>query len=1064
MQPNRRIKSLPQLARLLTAATSLALPACQEPADAEIVPDELDEPEDSPQDEVLDERQRMARSGRFLLDPSAGGPPVQATAEDLVGALDAEWFVVDSTLTGADVSSAAFDRWGVIGPRRGGSFAVLSTGVVNTTPEPGTDMAGPGEADDIVTLSLELEIPEGFSRLSFDYDFLSAESPDYVGSIYNDTFRATLIDPDGVPHEIALASVNSSTFFDASAQRAGGTFFDIFTANPADVDSDFTGGLPDAGITDFQPVSFAVPSAGSWTLIFEIRDLGDGLLDSAVIIDDLRIHAIEPLALNPPTSTGGPALVENDGTIVTNAGALAQASQIVRGVAADGNTQVLLRTRVPGPGTVELALDSGTYPADGGVGELNGTAGAAVEVEAVESSPGVYHAFATYTAPVDFDRGTDGELETRTVDVRATYVPDSPVLSSFVDVQPLVIQRPPVVLVHGLWGEADKYRWRLPLLDDPRISVHRVDYDSTAHLTSAAASAAVSSAVLSARLAQQNEAIAGSQVDLVAHGSGGLLARLYLDGQQNVRPDNFGGGDVHKLITLNTPHFGSSFASAAMAMWGAVSPAFRTSFQTAYNVSGTPVPNDGGVLVDLQSSQPIFQALAATSVPSHAIVGTGARDIQFTAVTGNNNPAWSSTDRCVLYNHIQQYHPSMAGASASTKSAFIFGTNSQVFTGQHDMFTETTSQQGGLGTAATSSVQSFFTNTTINAFDGVYFHVPRSNSYSTRILELLDEPVGSSAFGSFPAPAGFVPAPMAAPVEPSPAGVMLAPGDIGLSILSPLGGTPVTPGETMNVSVALEPGFGNVTDLFIVTPYSTELVLAPTFPFATTISVPTSAAGSLPLVVFGFSDTGEFLISGVVELGATPEAELVSIHLLDRNPFLIGTGATTSVEVLGTYDDGIERDITSSLAGTEYLTSDPTVFTVSPSGQVTATGVGKATLIARNGGLQDSVTVEVVAGLTGSFDLTAEWSTGYCVALDVTNHTARATTDWTITIDIGATTITESWNGVFSGATGTITIEPELPWQLGIPGGETKSETGFCASKAYGSTPNPTFVSIDATF
>jgi len=1064
MQSNRRITSVTTLARLLTAASSLALPACQAPADAPFELDELEEPVDHPEDEVLDERQRMARSGRFLLDPSAGGPAVRATAEDLVGALDADWFVSDSTLIGADVSSAVFDRWGVINPRRGDSFAVLSTGVVDTTPEPGTDMAGYGEADDVVTLSLDLEIPEGFSRLSFDYDFLSAESPDYVGSIYNDTFRATLIDPDGIPHEIALASVNSSAFFDASAERAGGTFFDIFTANPADVDSDFSGGLPDAGITDFQPVSFAVPSPGSWTLIFQIRDLGDGLLDSAVIIDDLRIHAIEPLALNPPTSTGAPALIESNGTIVTDAGALAQASQIVRGVAADGNTQILLRTRVPGPGTVEFALDGGTYPADGGVGELNGTAGASVEVEAVQSSPGVYHAFATYTAPVDFDRGTDGELETRSIDISATYVPDSPALSGFVDVQPLVLQRPPVVLVHGLWGESAQYRWRLPLLDDPRISVRTASYDSTAHLSSATASAAISSAVLSARLEQQNDAIAGSQVDLVAHGSGGLLARLYLDDPQNVGPGNFAGGDVHKLITLNTPHFGSSFASAAMAMWGAVSPAYRTSFQTAYNVRGTPVPTDGGVLADLQSNQSIFQNLEATSVPSHAIFGTGARDIPYTAVPGNNNPAWSTTDGCVLYNHIQQYHPSMAGANTATKSGFIFGTNSQVFTGQHDMFTETTSQQGGLGTAATSNVQSSFTSTTSNTLDGIYFRVSRSNAYSTRILELLDEPVGGSAFGSFPAPAGFVPAPMASPVDPAATTPLLAPGDIGLSIVSPLHGTPVTPGDTMEVSVALEPGFGDVTELFIITSYSTELVEAPTFPFSTSISVPTSAAGSLPLVVFGFSDTGEFLISSVVELSATPEAELVSVYLLDRNPFLIGTGSTTSVDVLGIYDDGIERDITSSVAGTEYLTSDPTIFTVSPSGQLLATGVGKATLIARNGDFQDSVTVEVVAGLTGSFDITAVWTTGYCVTLDVTNHTSRATSDWAITIDIGETTITESWNGLFSGATGTLTIEPEFSWQLGIPGGETKNETGFCASKAYGSTPTPTFVSIDASF
>jgi hypothetical protein len=1057
MQSNRWITSLPQLARLLTAATGLALTACQEPADAAFALDELDEPADAPEDEVLDERQRMARSGRFLLDPSAGGNAVPATAEDLVGALDADWFVVDSTLTGADVSSAVYEQWGVISPRRGDSFAVLSTGVVNTTPEPGTDMGGPGEADDVVTLSLDLEIPEGFSRLSFDYNFLSAESPDYVGSIYNDTFQATLIDPDGVAHPIAMASVNSSTFFDASSERAGGTSFDIFTLDPAGVDSDFTGGLPDAGITDFQAVSFAVPSAGSWTLVFEIRDLGDGLLDSAVIIDNLRIHAIEPLALNPPTTTGTPALIEGNGAIVTDAAALTQASQVVRGIAADGNTQVLLRTRVPGPGTVEYALDGGAHPADGGVGALNGPAGASVAVQAVESSPGVYHAFATYTAPVDFDRGTDGELETRSVDIRATFTPDSASLSGFVDVQPLVLQRPPVVLVHGLWDVPAG--WTLPLLDDPRISVHRASYTSTDRLSTQAH--AIPAAILSARLLQQQQGIAGSQVDLVAHGTGGLLARQYLDSAGYASAASFGDGDVHKLITLNTPHLGSSFATAFMETWNdGLNTTQRSSIGSMLATAGLVV--DGGAVEDAQVGSPFVQLLDATTVPSHAIAGSGGRSIPRTSAT-----AHALDNSKNLYLIVEQNHPSMPKPATTqpTRLAFVFGESSQVFAEDHDMFVELDSQHGGIAASATTTIASHESGAT-SSYDSCHQIVPRAPAYSTRILELLDTPASGTLFGSFPAPADLLAtAPMLPSSDPaSTAPVMLNVVPYGLSILSPVDGAAVVPGGSVHVSLELDPGLGDVVVLGLVTRFASVVVDEPTFPFELDMAVPEDASGSMGFIAFGFTDTGELLISSVVELGATPEAELVFVRMLDRNPFLIGAGATASTEVQGVYDDGIERDITSSTTGTEYLTSDPTVFTVSPEGELLATGVGKATLVARNDGLQDSVTVEVVDGLTGSFDITAAWSTGYCATLDVTNHTSRATSDWSFTIDIGDTTITESWNGLFSGATGTITIEPEFSWQLGIPGGQTMSHTGFCASKAYGSTPAPAFVAIYATF
>src|SRR5690606_40432919 len=63
--------------------------------------------------------------------------------------------------------------------------------------------------------------------------------------------------------------------------------------------------------------------------------------------------------------------------------------------------------------------------------------------------------------------------------------------------------------------------------------------------------------------------------------------------------------------------------------------------------------------------------------------------------------------------------------------------------------------------------------------------------------------------------------------------------------------------------------------------------------------------------------------------------------------------------VVGLYSDGIERDITLSAAGTEYLSSSPAVFEVQGDGYIVSRGAGRATLVARNRLVQDSVTVEV---------------------------------------------------------------------------------------------------------
>lgn len=1035
----------------------------------------VDEP--SPPSGELDERQQLARSGQYLRAPGAG-VMAPATAEQLVAAMDLPGlFVSGVTLQGPDVSASVFDHWGVIEPRRGEQLAVLSTGVIDTIPEPGTDMGSGGTEGDEVTLQIDLEIPEGFNRLSFDYNFLSAESPDYVGSLYNDTFTATLIDPDGVEHEIALASVNSSAFFDASADRAGGTQFDIFTPDPSGVDVQFIGGLPDAGITDFQPVDIELPSTGSWSLVFNIHDQGDGLFDSSVIIDNLRIRAMEWLSLNPlppapPAQFNEPQLVATDGAIIDDPALLVQAGQRVRGIAADGVTQILLRTRVPGPGVVEYSLVGGTSPADGSVAPLNGAPGDLVAAATVEAAPGEFYAFATYTAPADFDRGTDGELASRTVELRAQFTPDDPQESAFEDVQTLVIERPPVVLVHGLWGSSPQ--WTLPLLDDPRLSVYRANYDSTVHLADSD-DVVPAGSILAARLGQQAEQIAGSQVDLVGHGIGGLLARRYLDDRANVGAANFGQGHVHKLITLNTPHLGSDLATAGMEMLGSPLLAVYqlTGIRTLMRIQGAPLPPDGGALDDIGVGQPLFDELGAAAVPSHAIIGFGGPLIPHTQVDPNGltNPAWTATGGNMLYSMIERYHPTLNDLEQTdpARSAFIFGDDSQVFFGDHDMFATMTSQQGGIELAATTELESHYVDDNDYEFGSMHFDLMRSAAYSARIVELLGEPQGGAAFGTFPAPNDAVP--LAPAGDPAAAGASAPPAlpsalnvePNGLTILSPAPGAEVTPGGTVTVSVAPDPGL-DVVVLGVVTQSAARVIEEPVFPLSVEMPVPPGVVGDLEIIAFGISATGDFLISSITEVGAEAAASLLHVHIVDRDPYLFGIGDARSVDVLGLYDDGIERDITSASAGTEYLTSNPGIFTVMDDGTLVATGLGKATLVARNADVQDSVTVEVRPGFTAGFELVTDWGQGYCASLRVSNGSPQATTDWEVTLDLGDSTLTENWDSVFSGGTGIVSVGPEHDWQFAVPSGMTKGYTGFCALRGPTGQVLPTIVDATATF
>ena len=48
--------------------------------------------------------------------------------------------------------------------------------------------------------------------ISFDYNFLTEEYPEYVGSIYNDNVTISLITPGGGEVVLAYEDVNTSTF------------------------------------------------------------------------------------------------------------------------------------------------------------------------------------------------------------------------------------------------------------------------------------------------------------------------------------------------------------------------------------------------------------------------------------------------------------------------------------------------------------------------------------------------------------------------------------------------------------------------------------------------------------------------------------------------------------------------------------------------------------------------------------------------------------------------------------------------------------------------------------
>ncbi|HVO32075.1 MAG TPA: choice-of-anchor L domain-containing protein, partial [bacterium] len=186
---------------------------------------------------------------------AASSDAVPANASQLLDAMDVTSTlaaegetVTSSSLTDVSKQAAAFMGLGSVQPVTGPSFAWLSTGVAGSGTakaldplalgtQPGDDMGGAGcngvtDSYDCVTLTFSFVTPSDAHALAFDFNFMSAEYPEYVGSIFNDTFQVSLAsashnyanivyDHSGNPITI------NNVYFTAPCQSVAGTGFDI---------------------------------------------------------------------------------------------------------------------------------------------------------------------------------------------------------------------------------------------------------------------------------------------------------------------------------------------------------------------------------------------------------------------------------------------------------------------------------------------------------------------------------------------------------------------------------------------------------------------------------------------------------------------------------------------------------------------------------------------------------------------------------------------------------------------------------------------------------------------
>jgi len=200
--------------------------------------------------------------------------------------------------------------------------------------------------------------------------------------------------------------------------------------------------------------------------------------------------------------------------------------------------------------------------------------------------------------------------------------------------QTITIVRPPLVLVHGLWsnsvGAWERPNRRLAGIqersgdDDPGPDDRICDYASTNAAHFSANNTVVASRIGSVLASYGAKGLAAARADVVGHSMGGILARRWTQNNQYTNDaTNYRLGNIHKLITIDTPHLGAVRADELLDKRATLNAFAQFKLDTTFSVFGKSIT--AGAIEDLQTSGRSGEIQnmnsAVTRAPIHVIAG-----------------------------------------------------------------------------------------------------------------------------------------------------------------------------------------------------------------------------------------------------------------------------------------------------------------------------------------------------------------------------------------------------------------------------------------------------------
>jgi pimeloyl-ACP methyl ester carboxylesterase len=284
--------------------------------------------------------------------------------------------------------------------------------------------------------------------------------------------------------------------------------------------------------------------------------------------------------VSPPSSSNSkphysildpnPSLIDDDGNLINDISKAVGITSYRNGTIADGVSKLIIV--VDSNKELQFSINE-TKPDDltnGILSCLNQTnvdnLRSAVKVSAKDIGNERSVVVAVYTPPDSFNQD---RVINKTIQVNASdpYNPDARTSYEL----PIKLYRPPVVLVHGIW--ANSYNTWIETnfaneLTDEGFIYAFADYEEHNSETYDPYAVkikddkpfgnygidSIRNTIKYILNVYHYFSIAASQVDIVAHSMGGLMARGFVQQSDYLKQDNFMKGSIHRLITIGTPH------------------------------------------------------------------------------------------------------------------------------------------------------------------------------------------------------------------------------------------------------------------------------------------------------------------------------------------------------------------------------------------------------------------------------------------------------------------------------------------------------------------------------